>query len=186
MKLHIGCGDVIIPEYTNVDIRYMPGVDVIDNAAYLRRFKDEEVTEIYACHILEHFCRWDVTVILKRWFDILTPCGKLVLAVPDFEAIVEFYTQTGNIEAVKGLLYGGQDYSENMHHNCWDFASIKRVLLDVGFETVARYDWKTESIFSTFDDFSKCYLPHMDFDNGKLMSLNVTASKCIESEICHG
>ena len=29
MKLHIGCGDVIIPGWTNLDIDNLPGVDVV-------------------------------------------------------------------------------------------------------------------------------------------------------------
>ena len=99
------------------------------------------------------------------------------MAVPDFEAIVEFYMRTRNIDNVKGLLYGGQDCAENVHHNCWDFASLQKCLLDIGFVDVAKYDWKLDAVLSSFDDYSKCYLPHMDFENGKLMSLNVVAHK---------
>jgi hypothetical protein len=30
MKLHVGCGDVILPGWTNLDIEQLPGVDIKD------------------------------------------------------------------------------------------------------------------------------------------------------------
>jgi hypothetical protein len=32
------------------------------------------------------------------------------------------------------------------------------------------------------DDYSKCYLPHMDFENGELMSLNINIKNLFLSE----
>lgn len=176
MKLHIGCGSVRISGYINVDIRYLPNVDVVDNAEFLRKFQNEIITEIYACHVLEHFSRWNVKTILKRWHDLLQPKGVLIISVPDFESIVRRYVEKENVEELTGLLYGGQDYAENFHHYCWDYESLSRDLKEVGFAEVCRYNWK-DSTFVNFDDYSKCYLPHMNFNNGTLMSLNVTATK---------
>lgn len=176
MKLHVGCGSVRIPGYVNVDIRYLPNVDVVDNAELLRRFNRETITEIYTCHVLEHFSRWNVKTVLKRWYDLLQPKGILTISVPDFEAIVRQYQEKGNIEELIGLLYGGQEYKENFHYYCWDYKSLKRDLEKVGFVKVRRYNWQTSG-FKDFDDYSKCYLPHMDFENGMLMSLNVVAEK---------
>ena len=39
-----------------------------------------------------------------------------------------------------------------------------------------RYDWR-DFLPDGFDDYSRCYLPHMDFEHGQLMVLNVTAEK---------
>ena len=47
---------------------------------------------------------------------------------------------------------------------------------NIGFKFVERWDWrKTEH--SDVDDFSQCYLPHMDKDNGMMMSLNIKGIK---------
>jgi len=175
MKLHIGCGSVAIPGYTNVDIRYLPNVDVVDNAEFLRKFEKEKVTEIYACHVLEHFSRWRIDSVLKRWYDILEPNGELFISVPNFRAIVDYYQKTKDVKPLIGLLYGGQDYKENNHHICWDYASMQIDLNKAGFRVGGLYDWKR--YFSDFDDYSKCYLPHMDREHGMLMSLNVWAVK---------
>jgi predicted SAM-dependent methyltransferase len=176
MKIHIGCGTVKIPEYMNVDIRYLPNVDVVDNGKYLRKFVGERIEAIYACHVLEHFSRWDITSILKRWYDLLMPDGLLFLAVPDFASISEYYQRTKDMSSLIGLLYGGQDYDENFHHICWDFNTLSLELKKAGFVSITRYDWRT-SEFAQVDDYSKSYLPHKDFQNGMLMSLNVRASK---------
>lgn len=77
-----------------------------------------------------------------------------------------------------GLLYGGQDYEYNYHYTAFDFGSLKKRLEDNGFVGVKRYDWR-EFLPDGFDDYSRSYIPHMDFDNGKLMSLNIVAVKDI-------
>jgi len=67
-----------------------------------------------------------------------------------------------------------------MHRTIIIVHGILRPWLDdletIGFKNVKRYDWH-ETEHSHIDDFSQCYLPHMDKENGKLMSLNVEATK---------
>ena len=45
-----------------------------------------------------------------------------------------------------------------------------------GMREVNHYDWR-DTEHSEFDDHSQAYLPHMDKDNGTLMSLNVECKK---------
>ena len=61
MKLHLGCGSKRIEGFTNIDIRYLPGVDEINHVRFLRNYKNNSVDLIYACHVLEHFGRWEAT-----------------------------------------------------------------------------------------------------------------------------
>jgi predicted SAM-dependent methyltransferase len=172
IKLHLGCGTKHLEGYTNIDIRYLPGVDEVNNIRFLRNYKENTVDEIYACHVLEHFGRWEYKDVLKRWFEILKPEGKLRLAVPNFSAICSYYIKTGNLEPIMGLLYGGQDYDENYHYVTFDFNSLSNDLRSIGYKTIL--EWNTEDYLG--DDFSKSYLPHMD-KNGILMSLNLLAIK---------
>lgn len=179
MKLHIGCGEKFLPGYKHLDAREFSHVDyVTDDLSNLSMFDDETIDEIYACHILEHFTREEIRneTILKEWNRILKKGGILRLAVPNFEAIVEEYLSSKNLELIMGLLYGGQDYEYNFHFQTYDFKRISNILNHAGFSQVTTYDWK-EFLPEDYDDFSRAYLPHMDFDNGRLMSLNIIATK---------
>ena len=174
-KLHLGCGTKHIKGFTNIDIRYLPGVDEVNNIRFLRNYKNDSVDLIYACHVLEHFSRWEYKNTLTRWFEILKPGGVLRLAVPNFSAIASRYIQTGNLQEIMGLLYGGQDYDENYHYITFDMNSMINDLTDIGFSSIAEYDHKLTE-HASIDDFSQAYLPHLD-SNGQLMSLNIQAVK---------
>lgn len=175
LKLHLGCGTKRIENYVNIDIRYLPGVDEINNVKFLRNYQENTVDVIYACHVLEHFSRWEYENVLKRWYGLLKPGGILRLAVPDFRSICEYYCKTNDLIKIMGVLYGGQDYDENYHYIAFDFSSLAKTLQSIGFTSVREYDWK-QIEHSDVDDYSKAYIPHMD-ETGLLMSLNVEAIK---------
>lgn len=182
MKLHIGCGDRYLPGYKHFDVRQFPHVDYVGKAEDLSRFDDDSVDEIYACHIIGAFQKGRD---LKR-FKRMVPClkmrhpsgggGTLRIAVPDFEQIVKEYLESKNLDMVMGLLYGGQNYDGNFHYQAYDYNRMERLLTEVGFRQVDRYDWRG-FLPDGYDDFSRAYLPHMDFENGRLMSLNIIARK---------
>jgi predicted SAM-dependent methyltransferase len=175
LKLHIGCGNKYLPGFKHVDIMPYDHIDYLTSADKLDMISDNSVEEIYACHILEHFKRNEVIKVLQEWNRVLVPDGVLRLAVPDFEAIVEKYLEDRMLDNFLGLLFGRQSYVYNFHFMTFDFKYLERILKDVGFCDIERYDWK-EFLPEGFDDYSRAYLPHMDF-NGRLMSLNVTGRK---------
>ncbi len=176
MKLHLGCGDKIIEGFVNVDVRNLPGVNVVCDIHELSMFDKNSIDLIYASHVLEHTGRKEYTDILKNWYNVLNDGGTLRIAVPDMEKVFDHYHKNKNLRVLLGFLYGGQTYQENYHYCGWDYQTLSEDLLKIGFKKVKRYDWrKTEH--SHIDDFSQCYLPHMDKDNGMLMSLNIEAIK---------
>lgn len=175
IKLHLGCGTKHIKGFNNIDIRYLPGVDEINNVKFLRNYKSNSVDLIYACHVLEHFSRWEYEYVLTRWFELLKPGGKLRIAVPNFEAICEHYTKTKDLTILMGLLYGGQDYNENYHYVTFDMQLLSNVLKKIGFTNIEKYNTE-ETEYTHIDDYSKSYIPHMD-KTGLLMSLNIEATK---------
>jgi predicted SAM-dependent methyltransferase len=182
MKLNLGCGDRKIHGFINIDARGECNPDIIADIRNTQKiYKDVEL--IYACHVLEHFPMKPSTFqdttylqILKNWYDTLKSGGILRLSVPDFEVACSRYLSTGNLSEIKHLINGGQKYDFDFHYCCWDFATLKKTLHDVGFKDIRRYDWKkTEHFF--VDDYSQSFLPHMDKTNGQLMSLNIEATK---------
>jgi predicted SAM-dependent methyltransferase len=176
MKLHIGCGEKYLPGYKHMDIIERPHIDFVGTANDLSFLENDSVDEIYACHILEHFKRFEIENVLSEWNRVLCKSGVLRLSVPDFAAIAAEYAEHKNLNSVLGLLYGGQNYEYNFHYQVYDFGRLKTLLENAGFSGISHYDWR-EFLPADYDDFSRAYLPHMDFENGRLMSLNVIAVK---------
>jgi len=176
MKLHIGCGKKFIPGYKHLDVIDFEHVDFVCDTRKLTMIEDESVSEIYACHILEHVERNEVVEVLREWNRVLKVDGVLRVAVPDFESVVAEYQEKKDLHCFQGLLYGGQTYDYNYHHVAFDFTVLRSFLMDAGFSCVERYDWR-DFLPEDYDDYSRSYLPHMDFEDGRLMSLNVIAKK---------
>ncbi|WP_265943735.1 class I SAM-dependent methyltransferase [Dechloromonas sp. A34] len=176
MKLHLGCGKRHIPGFVHIDAidySHVDHVATIDNLSFIG---DSSVDVIYNCHVLEHFKRRDVGRVLKEWYRVLKPGGTLRISVPDFAQLCEVYQKFGRLDLVIGPLFGRQDYLYNIHYNAFDQAALTQQLEDAGFVNVRRYDWR-ETEHADIDDFSQAYVPHMDKENGILVSLNVECEK---------
>lgn len=176
MKLHLGCGRRFIPGFIHIDAVDYPHVDhvaTIDNLSFIQ---DGTVDLIYNCHVLEHFKRREVERVLREWLRVLKPRGVLRVSVPDFAALCEVYQRYQKLDLVIGALFGRQDYLYNIHYNVFDFAALSDQLEGAGFTDVRRYDWR-ETEHAAIDDYSQAYIPHMDKENGMLISLNVECVK---------
>lgn len=102
------------------------------------------------------------------------------MAVPNFEAYAKLYTN-GKITLDKclGPFYGKWKMTNEetiYHKTTYDYSSLEKVLKDSGFNNIKLWDWsKTEH--SSYDDYSQSYIPHMDKEQGTLMSLNIQCNK---------
>lgn len=176
-KLHLGCGEKKIKGYINIDIRESVNPDIIDDIGKLNNIENESIDLIYACHVLEHFNRFQYKEVLKRWFEVLKPSGVVKLSVPDIEAVINQYSDNKiPLNKLIGFLYGGQTYPENFHYIGFDFDMLKSDLEEIGFTDIKLWDHR-ESDHHHIDDYSQAYLPHMDKENGVLMSLNIMGVK---------
>jgi predicted SAM-dependent methyltransferase len=172
-KLHIGSGRVYLPGWTNVDLFSSAKADLFCDMMRLP-FDRGSFDLIYCCHCLEHAHRNSVLAILHHWRDLLRIGGILRLSVPDFSSIANRYIKTGNLPELIGLLYGGQTHPLNVHTTTFDKATLSGALSVVGFSEIREWDWKNTE-HSQYDDYSREFLPHLDFEAGTLMSLNIEA-----------
>lgn len=178
MKLHLGCGRKYIEGFKHVDLQNFGHIDYKTSVNDLHFAKDNSVELIYSAHVLEHFGRNEYKDVLKEWYRVLEPSGILRVSVPSFDAVVKYYTEKDdNIELLLGLLVGGQKVGEYDYHKMiFSKKLLTAVLYEIGFSSIKEYDWK-DTEHSNIDDFSQAYLPHMDKENGMLMSLNLEAIK---------
>lgn len=182
LRLHLGCGKRHIPGFVHVDLDEHPHIDHYHDIRRLPMFEDGSADLVYACHVLEYFDRVEVLDVLKEWHRVLRPGGTIRLAVPDFSALAEAYRRWGDLSKIIGPLFGHIeiDTPEGMkklfHRTVYDFDTLQNTLETAGFCQVRRYDW-ADTVHKDHDDFSQAYLPHMDKENGLLISLNVEATK---------
>lgn len=178
--LHLGCGKRFIPGFIHIDLADYSHIDYRHNVQDLSFLQDNYADLIYASHVIEYFDQIETVEVLKEWRRVLKPEGVLRLAVPDFEALIQVYQKYKDLSLIIGPLYGrmeveGQD-GLIYHKTVYDFPSLKKILEVCGFSQIQRYDWR-KTIHKDYDDYSQAYIPHMDKENGILISLNIEAIK---------
>jgi predicted SAM-dependent methyltransferase len=176
-KLHLGCSTRHLSGYVNVDGRAEVNPDVVDDVFKLETFENESVDVIYLSHVLEHTSRQGCEKALNRYYQVLKYGGVLKISVPDATACFEHYISNRDLVILENLLYGKQEHEYDFHYNIFDKKSLTQSLIVAGFDYVKRFDPFTDEDLKDFDDHSKAVLPHMDFENGRLMSLNLQAIK---------
>jgi len=179
-KINMGCGwRDFGSDWIHIDGGEYEHLDYKSGVKNLPQFEDNSIDLIYASHVIEYFDRFEIISILKEWRRVLKSGATLRLAVPNFAVLSKLYL-SGKIELknVLGPLYGKMTMDEDTiyHKTTYDFKDLKILLLDCGFTNIATYDWRTTE-HSQFDDHSQAYFPHMDKDNGTLISLNVECNK---------
>jgi len=131
IKLNIGAGDVEIPGYTPIDIR-------AGQAAYPLEYPDESVDEIRASHILEHFGHRETAAVIADWVRVLKVGGRLRIAVPDFDYIVNAYGG-GSAEPLEGYLMGGHSDANDRHGAIFNRDKLMQLMRAAGL--VALRSW---------------------------------------------
>lgn len=191
MKLHLGCGK---RNFGNdwIHIDGSGGENGGDNRkngdfSHIKYhnitklpFENNTVDLIYASHVFEYFDREECVDILKEWRRVLKTGGILRLAVPDFEACAKLYVyEKKPLSTFVGMFYGKWKITDSKyvyHKTIYDYESLKTVLQNNGFNNIKKWNWR-EVEHGKIDDYSQAYIPHMDKENGTLISLNIECSK---------
>ena len=182
LQLHLGCGKRHIPGFIHIDLDDFPHIDYRSGIDRLPMFADEAAELIYCCHALQYFDRTEAREVLSEWRRVLRTGGTLRCSVPDVDALARVYQNTDDLNEILGPLYGRivvrttEGNPVLYHRTAYDYRSLEQLLLETGFRSVCRYDWR-QTIHKDYDDLSQADKPHMDKEHGSLISLNVEAVK---------
>lgn|SRR3990167_3765172 len=134
-KLSIGAGRKSYPGFETID------VEAYARPTYLgdfRTMKFEDVEEIRADHILEHFSRKESIEVLKLWHSWLKPGGKIRIETPDMEGMCKIFTDQpkrlwAGRELVDIAIYGSQEADWAHHKTGWWKDKFEEILPQIGF-----------------------------------------------------
>jgi predicted SAM-dependent methyltransferase len=137
LRVNLGCGHIALEGYVNVDMRELPGVDVVASVDRLP-FEPASVAEVFSAHVLEHFPLEQLRrQLLPYWVGLLRPGGVFRAIVPDSEAMVRRY-EAGEMpfEQFREVFFGGQEYEGDFHFNMFTAEFLGELLREAGLVEV--------------------------------------------------
>ena len=172
IRLNVGCGGMIMPDYINIDPSPWDGckADVIADMNALP-FDAGTVDEILTYHVIEHVFRWDAVRALEHWHALLKPGGRLVIETPRRKAVCFGYLFLPWLRRVSdhGLVFSDGFYGDVksqdellVHKYLWEAIELVRELRWLGFVNVR------------WTPFTKTHIP--------LRDMRVTAEKSKEAD----
>lgn len=145
MKLNLGCGDKILPGYTNVDVapsRAGKKPDVLCDLHALTPFQDNSADEILSVHVVEHFWRWEIVAVLKEWVRVLKPGGRMIVECPNLQSACETFLANPGAAAGPGqegqrsmwVFYGDPSWRDPLMVHRWGYTpkSLSAVMAEAG------------------------------------------------------
>jgi SAM-dependent methyltransferase len=152
--VHLGCGEIVMPGYVNVDMLPLPHVHYVAPVGRLKMFADESVDLLYACHVLEHVPRRALPPTLAEWRRVLKPGGLLRVSVPDFDLLLGMRQfEDGDVSAILDPLMGSQSHRWDFHYCVYTAGYLGKLLADAGFSNVRPWDSSTVG-YAAYGDWS--------------------------------
>ena len=137
LRLNLGCGHIALPDYINVDMRDLPGVDVVADIGKLP-FERSSVAEIFSAHLVEHFPQEAMhRRLLPYWHSLLRPGGIFRAITPDAAAMLAGAgAGTYGFDDFREAVFGSQDYAGDYHYNLFTPDSFRVLLEQAGFSNI--------------------------------------------------
>ena len=143
MKLHLGCGQIYLKGYVNID--YPPAfqsvqlnikADLYQDITKLN-YKGNSIDEIRLHHVFEHFMRHDALAQLCRWRDWLKVGGLLKIETSDITACFKIMNSPlfsySDKQQVLRHIFGSHEASWAIHCDGWYKKKFEYTLKELGF-----------------------------------------------------
>lgn len=163
-QLHVGCGEVVLPDWLNVEYepRKIYGAFSESKGAWLLNYnlhkrwplKSKSLDFIAAAHFIEHFDLNEGLIFMQKCFDVLKPGGVIRLSCPDLAIYAQHYVSknktffensliqewcTFKKAKTCGQIFAAKAYdSGNSHRWFYDAESLIQCLELVGFKNACK------------------------------------------------
>jgi len=141
VRVHLGPGEIDLLGWINIDMRDLPHIHLVGGRDEFKKFSNSSLSEVYACHILEHISIDDVKPLVQLLSSKIEKGGVIRLSVPDFDALIKIYNENGkNCKFIERPLLGGQNYAFNVHKSIYNKKNLSNILTECGFSSVEVWD----------------------------------------------
>ena len=176
-RVHLGCNDVRLDGFVNVDLRPTSATDIVHDCRDLKIFPSGCVSFLYSNAFFEHVYLTDQQRLMRDVLRTLADGGWIAFTgLPDFEGVARAYLERrtpGNVSGVFDL-HEAYRYTHGAPEGRqeWWLAQLHKVLLDtptllglcksVGFASceVFAYCWGAEPNQVTLGLLATKHAPH--------------------------
>lgn len=173
LRLHVGCGPHILAGWVNIDLKELPGVDLVADVTTGLPFANVEA--VYAEHFLEHLTVVEALAFLRETHRVLASDGWLRLSTPNLDWVWSTQYRLDGDRAERELMamhlnrgfYGWQ------HRFLWNRELLSEALHALGFRDVAwcRYGESERTFFRGIEGHERYLddeaLPHVLIVEGR-------------------
>lgn len=132
VRLDVGCGVNVHPGFTGVDA-YVQGQGIVNAQMWDLPYPDNGVDEIYCSHAMEHIPKRAVTPVLREFYRVLKPGGRLTILVPDLEWCCRAWLEHKSNDWFMDILFGNQDHPGEFHMTGYNQRIMVGYLQSAGF-----------------------------------------------------
>jgi spore maturation protein CgeB/predicted SAM-dependent methyltransferase len=147
LKLHLGCGNNLLPGYVNID-KYNRQGDRLMDAGQLD-YTDGSVSEILTSHMIEHVPLSEFQAMLLQWKRVLRPGGRLTIRCPNHELYIKMwlegddeYRWGAGLNAILGIQGRGPGH---VNRNLFTVPRLEKLVREAGFEVHVCQEFPTRT-----------------------------------------
>jgi len=144
-RLHLGCGQVYLDGYVNID--YPLAKHTVQQKSVADEFADltdmrrpaGSVDEVRLHHVFEHFPRAQAVALVASWHSWLGRGGRLHIEVPDLAATARLALNprapAGDRKVAIRHIFGSNEAPWAVHYDGWTAERLRELVEIFGFKT---------------------------------------------------
>lgn len=151
IKLHLGCGEIHLDGWVNIDIE-STNADLIHDLRNPLPFDTDSVSYIYAEHFIEHLSQADAKALLSECHRVLRDKGAIRLTTPNLAFLLSTYFSGDLQEWSEYWVPATKAHMVNEGMRSWghqfiyDAEELARFIFECGFGFIKFEQWRQSDI----------------------------------------